>query len=105
MADEVPIEAIPNQSFSIVLDESRYQITLKAAGTTMAATIERDGEEIISGMRCVVGQPLIPYQYLEGGNGNFFFLTDNNELPYYTEFNVTQTLLYFDADDMEALRG
>ncbi len=42
-------------------------------------------------------------QYLEAGN--FLFLTANYQLPYYTQFGTTQSLFYFTAEELDALRA
>lgn len=98
----IPIDAIPNQSFSIVLDNNNYQISLKLTKNVISCTIVRNGETIIQNQRCVSGTPLIPYKYIE--DGNFAFITQNQELPNYEEFGVTQFLAYFTQDDIDDSR-
>ena len=56
---------------------------------------------LINGVRCVGGTPLIPYEYIRAGHGNFIFTTPEEEIPYYTNFNINQFLLYFSADELE----
>lgn len=100
---QIAIEAIPNQSLSINLDDGLYNITLKSTNGCMSADIVRDGETILSGERIAAGTPLIPYRYLE--SGNFMLLTDDDDLPDYTKFGITQTLIYATQAELEALRG
>lgn len=99
----VPLQAIPNQNLSIVLDDFVYDITLKAANDVMGMTLIRDNVTLLSGLRVVAGTPLIPYRYLEGSN--FIFITDNDELPNYERFGTTQLLLYFSSDELGVIRG
>lgn len=99
----VELKAIPNQKFAINVDKNRYSIALNAINDFMAATIYRNGDLLIAGVRCVAKEPLIPYTYLE--NGNFVFTTENDDLPWYEQFGVTQQLLYLSNDDLAALRA
>lgn len=40
----------------------------------------------------VAGTPLLPYRHLV--SGNFLITTENDALPYWPEFGVTQFLFY-----------
>lgn len=88
----IPLDAVANQSFTINLDGSSYDIAIKETNGVMAANIVRDGATLLLGTRIVAGTPLIPYDYLQ--LGNFILTTENDEIPYYTQFGVTQQLLY-----------
>lgn len=105
MPQRVPLESIPNQSLSIRLEGRRYEIRLNWGAEIMSATIIRDDEFIISGVRCVPGSFLLPYQYLEESSGNFVFETSNGNLPNYQDFGDTQILLYFSNEELEVLRN
>ncbi len=98
----IPLSAIPNQSFNIQLDNINYDFTVRFTVNFMSVDVVRDSIPIISGMRSVPGTPLIPYRYLE--SGNFVFVTANDEYPIYTQFGVTQFLLYASMAEIEALR-
>lgn len=100
---EIQLAAVPNQSFSFTVDENQYDFTIKETNGCMAVTIERDNVLLLSNMRVVCDEPLIPYRYLE--DGNFVITCLNDEMPYYTEFGKTQTLLYLSAVELEAIRG
>lgn len=99
----VTLDSIPNQSFSIRLDNKLYNITIKQSNDIMIATIIRDGILLLSGIRIVAGTPLIPYQYLE--SGNFMLLTTNGDLPDYTQFQITQFLVYASRVELEVIRA
>ena len=102
MSEIVPVQAIPNQTLSIVLDNDRFDIELKSTATSTAASITRNEELLISGVRCVGGTPLIPYEYLRASSGNFIFSTPREQIPYYTNFGIDQFLFYFSAAELEA---
>lgn len=94
----IPLQAIPNQRFSVEIGGVDWTFTLKVANQTMFCDIERDGEVLITGIRLVANTPIIPYRYLNQGI-NLIFLTENDALPWYEEFTKTQSLMYWSDDD------
>lgn len=98
----IPLTAIANQEFSVRLDDQRLVLRLKEANGVMAADLDRDGVRVISGVRVLAGEPIIPYRYLE--DGNFILLTINDELPDWQKFESTQKLVYMSAAEIAALR-
>lgn len=99
----VPIEALPNQLFSITLDEVMYDITIKEADGLMAITIVRDNITIVEGERILPGALLMPYGYQYQNMGNFLFITADDEYPYYDQFGITQFLMYASNAELEAI--
>lgn len=100
----VPLAAIPNQRLSVRLDGALFAITVKLAVSVMCVSIDRDGETVVAGQRCVPDVPLIPYRYLEGDAGNFVFVTAGGEYPHYSRFGGTDALLYGTAAELAELR-
>jgi len=100
---EIALQTLPNQSFTIQLENKLYDIAIKVVQNTMVVSLTRNNEIILSNMRVVAGQPVIPYKYLE--NGNFIFLTDDEELPFYTQFGISQRLLYVTIAELEGFRA
>jgi len=98
----VPIQAVPNQSFSVTLDGNNYVLGIKYTNGCMSVSIVRNTVQIIENMRVVAGQLVIPFRHLE--SGNFFFTTANQQLPNYEQFNITQQLIYLSADELATLR-
>lgn len=88
----INLEAIANQELSVRLDGSLYDIRIKEANGVMVADISRDSNILILGTRIVAGVPILPYKYQE--KDNFILLTENDEIPYYTLFASTQSLIY-----------
>lgn len=105
MPQNIELQQIPNQSFSIVLNERRYDFRLIQSTEVMVVDISRDGLPVVMGMRCLPDTPLMPYQYLEDNSGNFIFTTENDAFPVYTDIGITCFLLYFSAAEMEAARA
>lgn len=101
---ELPLQAVANQAFTVTLEGSRYELTLKEAGGIMCLDLTRDGVLLLQGHRCVANAPLLPYEFLQDG-GNFAFVTENDDLPHYSAFDFTQTLVYLTVDEVAALKG
>lgn len=97
----ITLAPIPNQSFSIRLDDERYMLVFKETAGVMSCDISRNNVQLLSGQRIVAGSPLIPYRYQI--KGNFIFLTENEELPEYSKFGSTQTLIYASIAELEAI--
>lgn len=100
---DIELAAIPNQSFSIRLEDSLFEIAIRETRGVMSADIKRDGEYVVRGARIVAGTYLIPYRYLE--TGNFVMFTENEEYPDYTAFSSSQSLVYVTSSELEALRN
>lgn len=98
----IPLAAVANQILSVRLDDQRLVLRLKAAEGVMVADLDRDGERVISGVRVLAGEPIIPYRYLE--SGNFMLLTIDDELPDWRQFATTQRLVYLTAAEVDALQ-
>lgn len=99
----INLAAIPNQTISLNLEDSFYELTFKIANLVMQVDISRDNEILVQGQRCVPGAFLLPYKYLE--KGNFLFSTQDGDYPEYTQFGVTQYLYFFTDAELEILRG
>lgn len=97
----IAIQAIPNQAFTVNLDSERFNFTIKETRGCMSVSITRDDIILVENIRMVAGTPLIPFKYLQ--EGNFFLITESQELPYYTQFGVTQQLVYLTIDEVNAL--
>lgn len=99
----IPLQPVPNQEFQIRLDDDRYSFEIKAVGDGVVVSVTRNGVLIISGFRAVAGTPLIPYDYLE--QGNFLFVTDEDQIPEWRLFNSTQSLVYFSASEIAGFKN
>lgn len=99
---EIPLQSVPNQSLSILLDKNQWDFAIKTTGGITSCSISLNGVDILDGIRAVAGSFLIPSLYEEAGN--FFFTTQNFQLPDYTQFGTTQYLIYISADELSALR-
>ena len=89
----IPLDAAPNQSVSINIGENRWTLRIKEATSSMIADVSLNDQPLLYGIRFCVGTPLIPFRYL-AGNGNFLLLVNDEELPDWQQFGVTQQLVY-----------
>lgn len=102
---QIPLDAIPNQSLSVRLDSRRFEITVQATSGVVSATITRDDEMLVQGLRCAASTPLLPFRYLEDDAGNFVFLTEDGEYPDYTKFDSTHQLVYLSGAELADIRS
>lgn len=102
MPQNVPIQAVPSQTFSCTLDNNLFDLAIRYTNGVMAFSATINGVDTIDNIRMMAGSFLIPSQYQE--SGNFLLLTSNYQLPIYTQFNVSQVLYYFTAAELAAYR-
>lgn len=105
MPSRIPLQAVPNQSFALLLEGLSYKITLKSTRGVMAATIEINDVVAVSGARFFADTPLINYDYLEKSGGNFIMTTEADAIPDFNEFGVTQFLIYLDSTEIADARA
>ena len=101
----IPLQKLPRQEFSITLDGAFLTIILVAIKNCMYATITRNNVPVISGVRCMPGRQIIPYNYLEGKAGNFAFKTPGGSLPWWENFDNDHVLYYALRSELEAMRS
>lgn len=101
--NNIPLQTIPNQAFSVTLNGARFDISLHAGIGVMSASITINDIIKIENVRCTAGTFLLPYLYEEFGN--FLFFNLNNEIIFYPNFGSTQSLVYISPDDLNYLRG
>ena len=100
---QIPLQALPNQSFQIVLDNNTWAFTIKTTGGLTTVSLTLNNVDILDSTPAVAGGFIIPYEYLEAGN--FFFTTQNYQLPNYEYFGTTQYLIYISATELAAYRA
>lgn len=102
----VTLQPIPLQSTTFNADGQQYSIRVWFDGTdTMFMDVTLNGTLIAVSCPCIVGQQVMPYQYLEGAGGNFIFTTASGDNPSYLNFGTSDVLLYASAAEMAAARA
>jgi hypothetical protein len=96
----IQLQAIPNQATSIKLDGSFYDLLIKESGGVMVVSISRDNVKLIDSTRLLPATPILPYTYIQ--SGNFFMLTDNDDIPDWQQFGISQYMIFAMAAEIEA---
>jgi hypothetical protein len=103
MPQSIGLQAIPNQSFTFNANNNTFGLILKANAGCMGMSISINGVDVADNARCVAWRVIIPSQYQE--NGNFMFMTQNLQLPWYEQFGLMQTLVYFSPTELSSIRA
>lgn len=103
MPQTIPIQALPNQELTVVLDGNTWDVTIRATNGVMSITLVLNGVIDIENLRVVAGMRVIPSEYEEAGN--FVFITQNFALPEYPQFGVSQSLIHFSAAELAVIRS
>jgi hypothetical protein len=99
----IPLDAVPNQAFSVRLDGALYALQIKEARGVMVIDIARDGVDLVRGLMMKGETPLLPYRHME--EGNLVLTTDGELEPFWDQFGVSQTLTYLTLAEVEELRN
>lgn len=105
MSFRLPLQPVANQSFSSLLDDINYRLTIKETRGVMSVSISLDEIGVISGSRFFTDSFLIPYPHLEGAGGNFIFTSEGDAIPDFEQFDVTQFLFYVTAAEVADARS
>lgn len=109
MVQTIDLQPVQNQTFTTTLDGDFYDMDIFFAAGCMACNIVKNNKAICYGQRIVGGSFLIPFFAYEGTGGNFMLLTNQvdgqSQLPYYTQFGLTQTLIYMTAQEIATAVG
>lgn len=100
---EISLKQLPNQEFSIALENSRYVIRVVETNTMMAITIIKDDVTLIENARLLPNDFILRSNLVDPDSGNFMMLVQDDSLPDWNNFGVTQFLQYIDSDELEAL--
>lgn len=98
---EITLENIPQQTFTISLGGYRWGLSFRTLKNFTVATVEKDGEKVMDSVVCVPNIPLLPYSYM--GIGDFVFVCDNGEYPHYENFGKSVKLYWLDPADVRKI--
>lgn len=99
----LPINAIPNQQLSVLLDGNQWDINLKLTNGGISCSLSRNNEVIVQNARVVAGMRILQAKYQEAGN--FAMICNDQAVPDYTQFGVTQFMVYISQAELDALAG
>jgi len=100
----IDLQAIPNQKFQATLDGVAYNITIRSTADIALMDVIANGVVVATSLPCLVGQPVMPYRYLEGLGGNFVWTTASGNNPQYANFGASDILLYASAAELADAR-
>jgi len=95
----LPIAALPNQQLSVILDNNQWNITINDVNGAIAVTLVKNSEIIVQNARAVAGMRILQAKYQE--DGNFAIISNNQGVPDYTQFGITQFLVYISQVELE----
>lgn len=98
MIVEIPLSAVPNQSFSYVNEGDRWDIRIFTAVFSLCADIRLNGEPVVLGQRMPEDDFIIQSAH-RSIRGNFLFSVAQNEYGNYQELGRTQFLYFFSPDE------
>ena len=103
MALSIPIKPVPNQRLNVVLNNQNCTITILTRGSHAFFSLFIDNNPVIQNRKLSI-TPILPYDYLqEQFTGNMILINNDlntEEVPEYTKFGVTQSLIYYTADEV-----
>jgi hypothetical protein len=99
---QIAIQAIPNQLFNTQVDGNNWLISIRLTDGVMVFSFTKNGTLVIDNVRSKGNDVIIPYRYLE--DGNFALVTQDQELPLYSKFGISQYLLYASQIEIDAAR-
>ncbi len=100
MSKIIELQPIATQTLEITINSQRYSLRIVEIGGNMAADVLLNDVSIVRGVRLVANNLVILYPHLRGVGGDFMMSTQDDEIPYYTSFGLTQFLIYLAPDEL-----
>lgn len=102
----VDLQPTPTQRLQFNSDGQQYDIRIFYDGQDMMfMDVSLNGIPVAYSCPCLVSQQIVPYDYLEGDGGNFFFATADGGNPIWSNFGGTDILLYGTNAEIAAQRA
>ena len=100
---QIDVQQLPNQEFEKEIDGTTYTIKLRTFHGLTLADISIGEKVLKHSIRVCPNTPIIPYKYLTQG-GNFVFYSIDGSYPHYTQFGITQQLVYLTDEELQDLQ-
>lgn len=100
----VPLKQIPNQVFSVSLNNVDYRIALRSIQGLLYMSCWADGDLLFYNQLCTPNNWVNVYDYISV-NGKFYFECLENNYPSYDRLGVSQRLLFLTPDEVEGIRN
>lgn len=89
---EIFLNAIPNQTFQLIIGQNNFQLTIKTLRENTYMSITINEQKISENIRCFSNDIVYPYNY--DIPTVFCWLCQDMKDPHYTEFGTLHKLLY-----------
>lgn len=99
---EIVLNPIPNQSFSVTIDNNEYDLEIRTYGKFTFLSIWRGNVNLLNNQRVYGNQPIIMYDYLTD-SGDFYFIGDED--PTYENFGKSVQLYYILDTELKDVDG
>lgn len=100
---DINLKQIANQELTIALEDSRYEIAVIETNVSMAITITKDGVVLVQNARLIADAFLLRDYLVDADSGNFMLTSQDESLPTWQNFGITQFLVYITSDELLAL--
>jgi hypothetical protein len=99
----IPIKPVPNQNFTVVLDQDICKINIYVRGEHLYFDLTVGDLSITRSTICLNIVPLVKQEYL-GFTGNFIFVDMHGKTdPVYQELGIRYKLIYFNGEESAEL--
>ena len=95
----INLEKIPNQVFTIQLENTSYRVSLRTIQSLTYMSVWADGELLFQDQLCVPNSFVNPYNYVSRG-GKFYFKCMDEEYPVWSSFGDAQKLFYLTTEEV-----
>lgn len=95
----IELDKIPNQTFTVMIDNTNYQVALRTIKGLTYISVWANGEVLFYNQLCMPNSFVNPFNYVST-NGKFYFKSTTNDYPYFKDFGVTQTLYFLTKDEI-----
>lgn len=91
-----------NVEFECLAEDILYRFRLHVFRDMMYASVYADNELVVAGQKCVSNAWIVPEGYMPE-KGNFMFLVNGEDYPWWENFNNGVNLVYYTADEVSEM--
>lgn len=95
----LPIKTLPNQQLSVILNSNQWDIFIRDVNGAISVSLSKNSVMVAENARAVAGVRILQAAYQE--DGNFAIISNNQSVPDYTQFGITQFLVYISPAELE----
>lgn len=97
---------LPNQKFSFKTEDKTLVVELRTTSDNITLmSVSHNGNYVIQSIKVAPNCLLMCYDYLQQDYGDFMFSTENDEYPYYKNFNGSNKLYWLNYNEVKAYKN